>query len=363
MSRARLQLRWLVWGIALAALLGLAGCAARKASPTPSLPVELSPTAAEATALPSATPISVVIDESRTRVGLVTGGGRVDDGSLNQSVYEGLGRAAAELDFDTAFIESLQPGDFLTNAQTFVAAGYDVIVLVGEAANADTAALAAQNRSIRFVAVDPPLDADVAPMIVVRFDEQQLGYLAGAAAGLMSHSKTVGMITGEANAATEALAEGYRQGVARVCAACTVLTLTLDTANDLTRGRAGALRQTGEGADVIFGVGGPSGSAALLSAATQDAWAIGVDSDAYVTVFGNGKEPGAKRLLTSAIKRGDAAIYAVLQDVLAGKLTTGTRTFDAASGGIGLAPFHDADVPADVQAQLEAIIQSLAQGN
>lgn len=363
MSRAKRQPCGLVWGIVLAALLSLAGCTAREASPTPSLPVAPSPTAVEAEALPSATPITVVIDESRSRVGLVTGGGRVDDGSMNQGVYQGLARAAAELDFDTAFIESLQPEDFLTNAQAFVAAGYDVIVLVREAANTDTAALAAQNRNVRFVAVDPPLAADVGPMIVVRFDEQQLGYLAGAAAGLMSQSHTVGMITGAPSAATEALAAGYRQGVARVCAACTVLTLTLDTADDLTRGRAGALRQTGEGADVIFGVGGPSGSAALLSAATQDAWAIGVDSDAYMTVFANGEEPGAQWLLTSVLKRGDEAIYAVIQDVLAGQMNAGTRTFDAAAGGIGLAPFHDADVPADVQAQLEAIVQSLAQEN
>ena len=65
----------------------------------------------------------------------------------------------------------------------------------------------------------------------------------------------------------------------------------------------------GEGADVIFGAGGQTGSGGIVAAAQQDIYVIGVDQDEYVTTFGEGETPGAEYIISSAMKRVDQGVY------------------------------------------------------
>jgi basic membrane lipoprotein Med (substrate-binding protein (PBP1-ABC) superfamily) len=140
--------------------------------------------------------------------------------------------------------------------------------------------------------------------------------------------------------------------------------VTIDSATDAARGKTAALRHIAEGADVIFGVGGQTGSGAVLGAAQDGAWAIGTEVDEYWTTFAGGATDGARRLLTSAVKRADVAVSAAVADVVLGRFRSGVAMFDAASDGIGLAPFHDAAsaVSAEVQAKVAETVEALASG-
>ena len=91
---------------------------------------------------------------------------------------------------------------------------------------------------------------------------------------------------------------------------------------------------------------------------------IGVDQDEYLTTFKQGRVPGAPKLLSSAMKRVDNAVYGAIQRAVEGAFTGGTQAFDAHNDGVGLAPFHDAAaaVPEAVQARLQKITADLRDG-
>lgn len=298
------------------------------------------------------------------RVGLMTDGGRVDDGSLNQAAHLGMQQAARTFDLDLNFIETVEPGDFERNIATFANAGFDVIVTVGSAMAEATRAMAETYPTIRFVTVDHAYDDAPDNLQGIVFREDQAGFLAGVLAGQLSASRTVGVVTGPETPPVKRYRDGFANGVASVCPDCQVIDVVIDSAADAARGTTAALSQIAEGADIIFGVGGQTGSGALLGATQDDAWAIGAGVDEYWTTFDGGAAEGAGWLLTSAVTRADVAVGAAIADVVMGSFRGGEALFDAANGGIGLAPFHDAAaaVPAEVQARLIETLAALASG-
>ena len=364
--------RMLLLATLLAAALALPCCTREQAAPAPTPAPQPQPTPAVVVTTPTvntptavATPATEVPDNPVSyRVGLVTDGGKVDDGSLSQGAYQGVQRAAEELNLDFNAIESAQPGDFAANIETFVSAGYDMIVTVGPLLGETTRAMAETYPDVNFVAVDVAFEAAPDNLMGLVFREDQVGFLAGALAGLISESQTVGIVAGMDSPATRRLRSGYESGVRHVCAECAVLTMAIDSSTDPARGRTAALSQTAEGADVIFGVGGPTGSGAVLGAAQQGVWAIGVDQDEYYTTFEGGAVSGADRLLSSAVKRADNAVYNVVKEAVLGGLSPGSQLFDASSAGVGLAPFHDAEsaVSDEIKEKLAEVLRMLASG-
>ncbi|MGQ9668052.1 MAG: ABC transporter permease subunit, partial [Anaerolineae bacterium] len=86
--------------------------------------------------------------------------------------------------------------------------------------------------------------------------------------------------------------------------------------------------------------------------------------DQWLTTFQNGRQKGADRVLTSAVKRVDEAVYQAVQKALHGGLRGSIVRFDLANAGVGLAPFHDADVamPSEVRGKILEITESLKSG-
>ncbi|MFN2165126.1 MAG: phosphate/phosphite/phosphonate ABC transporter substrate-binding protein, partial [Anaerolineae bacterium] len=157
---------------------------------------------------------------------------------------------------------------------------------------------------------------------------------------------------------------GYENGVKYVCADCETIGVYIDSFTDPARGKTAALSQIGEGADVIFGAGGPTGSGGIQGAAQEGVWVIGVDQDEYFTTFKSGETDGADKLLSSATKRVDVAVYNVVKSLAEDNFQPGTALYEASNEGVGLAPFHDAAdaIPDDVKASLDDILGKLASG-
>ena len=158
--------------------------------------------------------------------------------------------------------------------------------------------------------------------------------------------------------------KGYEAGVKHVCPTCQLLGVYIDSFTDPARGKTAALSQIDEGADVIFGGGGATGSGAILGASQAGIWVIGVDQDEYLTTFKQGEAKGANKLLSSAMKRVDNAVYGAIKMAVEGTFKGGTQVFDASNDGIGLAPFHatESAVPETVKMQLQEIAAGLKAG-
>jgi basic membrane protein A len=114
-----------------------------------------------------------------------------------------------------------------------------------------------------------------------------------------------------------------------------------------------ALNQISQGSQVVFQVAGNCGLGALDAAKEKGVWGIGVDSDQS---FVN------NRVLTSAQKKVDVAVYTAIANLVKGKFAAGNNLlFNAKNGGVGLGKIHAGIPKAEVTATL-AIAKKVAAG-
>lgn len=290
----------------------------------------------------------------------------VVDGSLTDWEYimPGLTHASEELGLEMTYVEtnvSYQDG-----IETCVSDGSDVVITVFDQNSAATAAAAEANPDVYFVAVEQVVIDGTLNVQGIVFREDQAGFLAGALAASMSESETVAGVYGIAVPGVVKFRNGFEQGVRYIDPNIEALGVYLDSFADPDGGAAAAAQFISEGADVIFGAGGLTGSGGILYAAQEGVLVIGVDGDEYLTTFAEGEMPGAENLLSSAVKQWDTAIYQTLQDLVEGGsdwIGGGNLMMSLENDGVGLAPWHDAGVPEAVQTSLEEIRLGLVDGS
>jgi basic membrane protein A len=296
------------------------------------------------------------------KVGLVTDVGKVDDKTFNQFAYEGMMRAADEYDLKADYIETMQPTDYEKNIQTFAEEGYDVIVTVGFMITDATLMMAEKYPDIYFVGVDQFYPEPLPNSMGLLFEEDQSGFVAGALAAMMSETDVIGIVAGMEIPPVIKFRKGYENGAKYINPGIKVLGVYIDSFTAPDRGKAAAEAQIAEGADVIFGAGGPTGSGGIVAAMEKGVYGIGVDQDEYYTTMGGGPAP---YLLSSAMKRVDTAVYTGIKAAVEGTFEGGHWFGNAANDGIGYAPFHDTEskVPGRVKDKLDEIIQMLGDGS
>ena len=196
------------------------------------------------------------------------------------------------------------------------------------------------------------------------FNEDEGGYMAGVMAASLSESGTIGVVGGREDVPPVVkLVNGYEAGAKSVNPDINVLKIYNESFDDTAKGASDAEQFIGEGADVIFGAGGKTGSAGVVEATSQGLWGIGVDQDEYFSTFDEGAAPGSEYLATSAMKRVDLGVFLKILDAINGEFAGGIFGLTAENGGITYAPFHDADIPDDAAAAVEEARQGLADGS
>lgn len=305
---------------------------------------------------------------------LVTDVGRVNDGTFNQFAHEGAVDATDDFDLEYDFIETESETDYAANIQTCIDEGFDVIVTVGFLITDATVAAAEANPDLYFIGVDQFIVDGPENMVGVQFREDQSGFMAGVLAALVANANEEDVIAGVYGVdvpAVKRFRNGYEQGALYVNPDWEVGTNILgvygDDFADTAQGVSLAQQFIGEGAFVIFGAGGQLGSAGIAEAAAQGIYVIGVDQDEYFTTFDNGEVEGAEYLISSAMKRVDQAVYDMIAALVDGDMDTfaggGVVLYDAAIGGIELAPAHDSDIPEEIWEEVDAIFEMLVAGD
>ncbi|MBL8133622.1 MAG: BMP family ABC transporter substrate-binding protein [Anaerolineae bacterium] len=296
---------------------------------------------------------------------LITDIGKINDGTFNQFAYEGMARAAQDFDLTSTFIETQALTDYDANIAVCVEEGYDLIVTVGWRLTDATYAAAAANPDRFFVGVDAFFVDPLPNLVGIQAREDQAGFIVGALAALMTESGTVGGIYGIAEPPVMRFRNGYEQGIRHITPDLQVLGVYIDDYVAPDRGAAAAEQFIGEGADVIFGAGGETGSGGILHAAQMGVRVIGVDQDEYSTTFGGGETPGAENLISSALKRVDNGVYLMIEAAVNGSPFPADSIFTLTveNGGIDFAPPHDAAVPDAVTEQVRAVLEALRDGS
>ena len=282
------------------------------------------------------------------RVNLVTDIGRIDDGTFNQFAFEGMEAAAECFGFESSYIETVSEADYATNISTSLEASPNVLVTNGFLIADATLAAAQANPDVDFVGVDQFQEEFPENYVGVQFREDQGGYMAGVLAASLSESGVIGVVGGREDVPPVVrLVNAYETGAQSVNPDIRVLSVYNESFTAPDKGASDAAQFIGEGADVIFGAGGQTGSGGVAAAAEQGVWGIGVDQDEYFTTFNGGDAPGSDKLATSAVKRVDLAVFRNIVEAMKGDFAGGLYTLEASNDGITYAPFHDADLPAE----------------
>ncbi|MEE8391016.1 MAG: BMP family ABC transporter substrate-binding protein, partial [Anaerolineae bacterium] len=307
---------------------------------------------------------NAVPTSSQVRVGLVTDVGKIDDGTFNQYAYEGMMRAAEEFGLETTYIETTRPDDGAGNILTLVEQEYQVIITVGQALGEMTERIAKDYPGTNFVTIDFAPYPALPNVMGLLFAEDQAGFLAGALAGYVTQSNVLGVVAGDRIPPVIKFCKGFANGARHVNRKVQVLSEHIESFTDPEKGRGVAMSFIEQGADVIFGAGGQTGSGGIRGAAEQGVWVIGVDQDEWVTTFENGQASGAARLLSSAIKHVDNAVYVAVRRAVEGQFVGETALFDAGNEGIGLAPYHAAEsaIPEEIKGRIDEIAAGLRSG-
>ena len=280
----------------------------------------------------SAMPQMVAAADDEFKIGLITDVGGVNDGSFNQSAWEGLEKAGEELGVEVNYLESATDADYQPNMETFVDEDYDLIISVGYMLADATREAAEANPDTKFAIIDDS-SIDLPNVTSLMFKAEQASYLVGYVAGLTTKTNNIGFVVGMTNETMNQFGYGYCAGAIDANPDITVQQFNANSFADSATGKTRANTAITNGADIVFQAAGATGLGVIEACQEAGVYAIGVDSDQ--------SSIAPKTVLTSAMKRVDNAVYDAVQELIDDKLEGGVQTFDLAAGGVDIAPSQD----------------------
>ncbi|MCR5641342.1 MAG: BMP family ABC transporter substrate-binding protein [Lachnospiraceae bacterium] len=270
---------------------------------------------------------------SDVKIGLVTDVGGVNDGSFNQSAWEGLQRANEDLGIEVNYLESKTDSDYTPNIEQFMDEEYDLIICVGYMLADATRTAAEANPDQKFAIIDDASCSDLDNVSCLMFKQEQASYLVGYVAGLTTESNKVGFVLGMENETMNQFGYGFCAGVKDANADAEILQANANSFADSATGKSNANTMITNGADVIFHAAGATGLGVIEACQEAGIKAIGVDSDQ--------SSIAPDTIITSAMKRVDNAVYDAAKSIVEGSYTAGVITYDLSMGGVDIAPTTD----------------------
>ncbi|MGI8523320.1 MAG: BMP family lipoprotein [Nocardioides sp.] len=277
------------------------------------------------------------------KIGLAYDVGGRGDQSFNDAAYVGVSKAVTE--FKGSCLEGeAQDGEAESAREDRLTQmadnGATAIIGVGFAYSDAVNAVAPNYPKVSFAVVDG-FDPDKTAndnVAYFSFAANESSFLVGVAAALTTKSKEVGFVGGVHVDLIKSFEAGYTAGVQAVDPKIKVDVAYIEESklsgfNDPAGGKTAAAGEFDQGADVVYHAAGASGSGVFDAAveAGDGKWAIGVDSDQYLTATADQK----KHILTSALKRVDVASFDFIKSVNDGKPDTSYVTYDLKNDGVG----------------------------
>lgn len=316
--------------------------------------------------------------KTKTKVGMVTDSGTIDDKSFNQGTWEGI--AKYEKDKGTIEKKYLQPSgeqktDYMNAINDLVDSGYKIIVTPGFKFETAINESAAKHKDSSFILIDgQPNNGDGKfvkhdNVVSVFFNEHEAGFLAGVSAALSTKTGKLGFIGGMEIPPVQKFGWGYQAGVKYAnknlgTKAEVVDYLYQGTFNDVAAGKNLASGMYNKGADIIFHAAGGVGVGVFNEAKEraekgQNVFVVGVDVDQYET----GKISSGKSVtLTSAVKGIDVAAFNYIDAKLNNKFPGGqVITLGLKDNGVGI-PAKNPNLSDDIVKKVDQAKKDVVDG-
>ena len=186
----------------------------------------------------------------------------IADGGWGMSCYNAMVDAAAAHGWETAYSDMIDQSAYYDNIVTYCDLGYNLIYAPGNQYTDAVLQAAEEYPEVAFALLnggtDTPEKATNGNVTSLLPDSQQVGWIAGALAGLMTETGTIAFIGGMELDTTQGKYAGYAEAAAYVGEqeGKTVTTLDIVYSNSFSAADKGiefAKAMMDEGADVFFG--------------------------------------------------------------------------------------------------------------
>ena len=291
--------------------------------------------------------------------GVVSDVGRFNDKGFNQLSLKGCKSGAKKAKGTCRGLESRSTSDYVPNFARLQRDGAAISVATGFLLADATTAMAKRFSDARFAIVDYSVKAApfankqgkplVKNVVGLTFATNQNSYMIGCLAALMAKrdgGNTISAVGGLSIPTVTIFIAAYAAGAKKCVAGTKTLVDYSQEFVDQAKCTELATNQIAAGSKVVFAVAGGCGLGALDVAKQEGVWGVGVDTDQSFL---------GKHILTSAVKRVDLAVEAVILSAKNGTYKGGTDfNFNLKNKGVAIGKISS-QVPAAYIKRMNAI--------
>ena len=215
------------------------------------------------------------VGDAKLKVAMVLPGLKTDE-AFNQYTYEGMMRAAEDLDLETAYVEEVAQDEQIEVIRQFAQQGYDIIIGQGGQFGEALQTVAREFPDQDFIFSVATDTGGVPNVTAVTVSYSHAGYLAGVMACHTTQTNKVAMITGEWYDPHRQFEASYIAGAQTCGKEVEVTAVATGSWSDVNKAREASLALIADGFDVLT----PLLDAAyvgVLSAAqdSEGVWVVG----------------------------------------------------------------------------------------
>ncbi len=177
----------------------------------------------------------------------------ISDGGWGAACYNAMVSAAGQLGWETQYVDSIAQSDYASSMESYCQAGFDMIFLPGNQYSDATIQVAKDYPNIAFAVLNGAKTIPTANICSILPNADEIGWMAGALAGLMSKTKVLGFIGGMEIDTTKQKLAGYEAAAKLVDPSITVKSAYAGSFSDTAKGMELAKGMISEKADVFFG--------------------------------------------------------------------------------------------------------------
>lgn len=278
----------------------------------------------------------------------------ISDGGWGAACYNAMVAAAKDSGFETQYTDNLANADFASSIRSYCDLGVDLIFAPGNQYTDAVKEVAADYPDVKFALLNGTVETD--NIVSILPDAQQIGYMAGALAGLMSKTGSIGFIGGMELDTTKAKLANYEAGAKAVNPAITVYSAYAGSFSDSAKGKEIADSMvTMNDVDVMFGDASAVDSGAREALANyENRYDIGQPSDLLAS-------QESKVVIGSVVTDNATMIKLCMEDVKNNTFGNKTIYGNLDNKSLSVGTFSSA-VSEDIQKQYAEIVDKIKEG-
>lgn len=333
--------------LALSLLFSLAACGGGGTS----APASAAP--AESTAPATDAPDSAPADGGKVAVVFATGG--LGDKTYNDMLYAGVDAVCTDLGLTFDYSEPMDSAEYEPLLRGYADTGeYAVIISLGYSQGSSVEAVAPNYPDQNFMLIDAEVEVDNVACYAWR--ENELSYMVGVMAGMMTESKKMGFIGAFDIYNVNMNAAGFTAGARSVDPAIEVTVDYIGSWDDIAGCKEMAIAMNQQGADIVYAVASTGGLGVLEAGKENDFYTISWD--------GNLNADAPDTTIASAVRGLPVAARDAVEKALDGSFKGGTVSMGAAEDAIAI-DFEGSNVPVsdEIKAAVEETKAGIADGS